>query len=157
MEQRLATVNLADPDPPRWEYLLFASHPSTVERMAAARAYASGRAVMGRTLLVTNDFPPRAGGIQQFVHNLAVRQPPDSLVVYASRAPGWEEFDAEQPFEVIREDTAMLLPTPAVARRVVAAGPRVRLRPGLVRRSRPARAARRRAAGEGRRHPGGRR
>ena len=45
---------------------------------------------MSRTLLVTNDFPPRAGGIQQFVHNLAVRQPADSLVVYASRAPGWE-------------------------------------------------------------------
>ena len=39
---------------------------------------------MGRTLLVTNDFPPRPGGIQQFVHNLAVRQPPGSVVVYAS-------------------------------------------------------------------------
>ena len=35
-------VNLADPDPPRWEYLYSASHPSTVERMAAARAYARG-------------------------------------------------------------------------------------------------------------------
>jgi STE24 endopeptidase len=42
MEARLATVNLADPDPPRWEHLLFASHPATVERMAAARAYARG-------------------------------------------------------------------------------------------------------------------
>ncbi|WP_326556680.1 M48 family metallopeptidase [Micromonospora sp. NBC_01796] len=40
MQRRLATVNLADPDPPRWEYLYSASHPSTVERMAAARAYA---------------------------------------------------------------------------------------------------------------------
>ena len=40
MQRRLAAVNLADPDPPRWEYLMFASHPSTVERMAAARAYA---------------------------------------------------------------------------------------------------------------------
>jgi STE24 endopeptidase len=40
MQQRLSEVNLADPDPNRWEYLLFASHPSTVERMAAARAYA---------------------------------------------------------------------------------------------------------------------
>ncbi|QLQ37095.1 M48 family metallopeptidase [Micromonospora robiginosa] len=45
MQRRLAGVNLADPDPPRWEYLWSASHPSTVERMAAARAYAreSGR------------------------------------------------------------------------------------------------------------------
>ena len=70
-----------------------------------------------KTLLVTNDFPPRAGGIQQFVHNLAVRHPPGSLVVYASRWKGWEKFDAEQPFPVIREDTTVLLPTPAVAAR----------------------------------------
>jgi STE24 endopeptidase len=40
MQARLATINLADPDPPRWEYLHRASHPSTVERMAAARAWA---------------------------------------------------------------------------------------------------------------------
>jgi phosphatidyl-myo-inositol dimannoside synthase len=72
---------------------------------------------MGRTLLVTNDFPPRPGGIQQFVHNLAVRQPPGSLVVYASSWKGAEAFDAEQPFEVVREPTGVLLPTPAVARR----------------------------------------
>jgi Zn-dependent protease with chaperone function len=42
MEERLATTNLADVDPPRFEYLMFASHPSVVERMAAARAYARG-------------------------------------------------------------------------------------------------------------------
>lgn len=40
MQRRLSAVNLADPDPPRWEYLYSASHPSTVERIAAARAYA---------------------------------------------------------------------------------------------------------------------
>jgi phosphatidylinositol alpha-1,6-mannosyltransferase len=72
---------------------------------------------MRRTLLITNDFPPRPGGIQQFVHNLAVRRPAGSLVVYASTWKGAEKFDAEQPFEVIREDTGVLLPTPAVARR----------------------------------------
>ena len=72
---------------------------------------------MGRTLLVTNDFPPRPGGIQQFVHNLAVRQPPGSVVVYASTWKGAASFDAEQPFEVVRERTSVLLPTPAVARR----------------------------------------
>ncbi|GAA0567581.1 M48 family metallopeptidase [Paractinoplanes ferrugineus] len=42
MQRRLGTVNLSDPDPPTWEYLYSASHPSTVERMAAARAYARG-------------------------------------------------------------------------------------------------------------------
>ncbi|GIE76066.1 glycosyl transferase family 1 [Actinoplanes philippinensis] len=72
---------------------------------------------MGRTLLVTNDFPPRPGGIQQFVHNLAVRQPAGSIVVYSSTWRGAAEFDAEQSFEVVRESTGLLLPTPAVARR----------------------------------------
>ncbi|MEV1287885.1 glycosyltransferase family 4 protein [Micromonospora sp. NPDC049679] len=72
---------------------------------------------MSRTLLVTNDFPPRPGGIQSFVHNLAVRQPAGSIVVYASTWQGAEKFDADQPFEVIRENTKVLLPTPAVARR----------------------------------------
>ncbi|MGY0233580.1 glycosyltransferase family 4 protein [Longispora urticae] len=69
------------------------------------------------TLLVTNDFPPRPGGIQSFVHALAVRQP--SLVVYSSTWRGAEStaFDAKQPFEVVREDTGMMLPTRAVARR----------------------------------------
>ncbi|WP_345130924.1 glycosyltransferase family 4 protein [Dactylosporangium darangshiense] len=71
---------------------------------------------MGGTLLITNDFPPRPGGIQQFVYNLAVRQPGD-VVVYASTWKGAGKFDAEQPFEVVREDTGMLLPTPRVARR----------------------------------------
>ncbi|MFF5216235.1 glycosyltransferase family 4 protein [Micromonospora sp. NPDC000442] len=72
---------------------------------------------MSRTLLVTNDFPPRPGGIQSFVHNLAVRQPAGSVVVYASRWAGSDKFDADQPFEVVRERTKVLLPTPLVARR----------------------------------------
>jgi STE24 endopeptidase len=42
MQGRLSAVNLSDPDPPTWEYVLSASHPSTVQRMAAARAYARG-------------------------------------------------------------------------------------------------------------------
>ena len=70
-----------------------------------------------RTLLVTNDFPPRPGGIQVFVHNLAVRQPDRSVVVYCSDWRGSAEWDAEQPFPVIREKTGVLLPAPAVGRR----------------------------------------
>jgi STE24 endopeptidase len=42
MQRRLGAVNLSDPDPPTWEYVMTASHPSTVERMAAASAYARG-------------------------------------------------------------------------------------------------------------------
>ncbi|HEX5541495.1 MAG TPA: glycosyltransferase family 4 protein [Micromonospora sp.] len=77
----------------------------------------SGAPTPTRTLLVTNDFPPRVGGIQSFVHHLALRQPTGSIVVYASTWRGAEKFDAEQPFEVVREPTGVLLPTPAVARR----------------------------------------
>jgi STE24 endopeptidase len=40
MQKRLSLVNLADPDPPAWEQDLFGSHPTTVERIAAARAFA---------------------------------------------------------------------------------------------------------------------
>ena len=72
-----------------------------------------------RTLIVTNDFPPRQGGIQSFVHGLAVRQPPGSVVVYASDYPGSAAFDADQPFPVLRHPTGMLLPTPAARRRAV--------------------------------------
>jgi phosphatidyl-myo-inositol dimannoside synthase len=74
---------------------------------------------MTRTLVVTNDFPPRQGGIQAFVHELAVRQPAGSLVVYASDHDGSAEFDAVQPFPVIRHPTGLLLPTPAARRRAV--------------------------------------
>ena len=72
---------------------------------------------MTRTLIVTNDFPPRAGGIQAFVHQLAARQPAESLVVYAPAWKGAETFDAAQPFDVVRHPTSLMLPVPEVARR----------------------------------------
>ena len=71
---------------------------------------------MTRTLVVTNDFPPRPGGIQTFVHELVRRLPPDDVLVYASRFRGWEEFDASLPFRVVREDTSVLLPTRSVSK-----------------------------------------
>ncbi len=71
-----------------------------------------------RTLVVTNDFPPRPGGIQAFVHNLAVRQPAGEVVVYASDWKGSATFDAAQPFPVVRHPSSLLLPTPAALRRV---------------------------------------
>lgn len=74
---------------------------------------------MTRVLVVTNDFPPRPGGIQTFVHELLRRLEPDEVVVYASRWRGWEAFDATQRFPVVRENTQVLLPTPGVRRRAV--------------------------------------
>jgi phosphatidyl-myo-inositol dimannoside synthase len=70
-----------------------------------------------RILLVTNDFPPRPGGIQSFLFGLVSRLPADDVVVYTSQWRGWRAWDAAQPFRVVREDTSVLLPTPAVRRR----------------------------------------
>ncbi|MFD9735377.1 glycosyltransferase family 4 protein [Umezawaea sp. NPDC059074] len=76
---------------------------------------------MRRTLLVTNDFPPRPGGIQSYLHAFASRLPADDLVVYA---PSWTsstgshpEFDPAQNFQVVRHPTSLMLPTPDVLRR----------------------------------------
>ncbi len=74
---------------------------------------------MTRTLVVTNDFPPRQGGIQTFVAALLARRPPDSVVVLASDAPGSAEHDAGLPYPVVRRPTGMLLPTRAAARAAV--------------------------------------
>ncbi len=93
-----------------------------------ARAVRAGRSVlsaaMHKTLIVTNDFPPRPGGIQAFLHNMALRLDPDRVVVYASTwkrgregAEATARFDAEQPFRVVRDRTTMLLPTPRVTAR----------------------------------------
>ncbi len=68
--------------------------------------------------VVTNDFPPRIGGINYFVDQLMRRFPPGSVTIFSSRFPGWEEFDKEYPHEVIRLETGMMLPTPAVRRRL---------------------------------------
>ncbi len=70
-----------------------------------------------RTLVVTNDFPPRPGGIQAFVHSLASRQPAGEVVVYAPAWKGAAAFDAAQPFPVVRHPTSLMLPTPDVLRR----------------------------------------
>jgi phosphatidylinositol alpha-1,6-mannosyltransferase len=72
-----------------------------------------------RTLVVTNDFPPRQGGIQTFVAALLERRPPGSVVVLASDSPGSAEHDATLPYPVHRRPTAVLLPTPATARAAV--------------------------------------
>ena len=72
-----------------------------------------------RTLIVTNDFPPRQGGIQSFVHALALRQPAGSVVVYASNYQGAVAFDAAQPFPVVRHPTGLLLPTPSAQARIL--------------------------------------
>jgi len=74
---------------------------------------------VSKVLIVTNDFPPRTGGIQSFVHALAM-QLADRVVVYAPAWKGATEFDRAQPFLVLRHSTSLMLPLASVRRRAVA-------------------------------------
>lgn len=73
---------------------------------------------MVRTLVVTNDLPPKPGGIQTFVHEIVRRQVPDSVVVLGPRETGSAAFDATAGYEIHRHD-GPILPTPRMARRIV--------------------------------------
>jgi phosphatidylinositol alpha-1,6-mannosyltransferase len=76
---------------------------------------------MARTLVVTNDYPPRPGGIQEFVQAMVDGFAPADVVVYAStwrgRAADCRGYDAAHPYLTIRERTSVLLPDPAKTRR----------------------------------------
>lgn len=75
---------------------------------------------MSRTLVITNDFPPRQGGIESFVHAMAVRFPSDAVAVYTSATPGAGAFDGRLPFPVVRDRARTLLPTKRMTDRAVA-------------------------------------
>ena len=70
------------------------------------------------SLLVTNDFPPKLGGIQTYLHELWCRLPPDETTVLTTAYDGAAAWDAAQPFRVERVRQRVLLPTAAVVRRV---------------------------------------
>lgn len=77
-----------------------------------------------RVLWLTNDLPPRAGGIEQFVGNLLERVHPESTVVVGPAARGTdraeaEGHDASRPYRTVRLGGAVL-PTLTTARRTVA-------------------------------------
>lgn len=76
---------------------------------------------MTRVLLVTNDFPPRRGGIQSYLHELVGHlmrsESGHSLTVYAPKWKGCEEFDEEAEatgYHVVRHPTTLMLPAPGV-------------------------------------------
>ena len=74
--------------------------------------------MVATTLFITNDFGPRAGGIETFVHGLIERLPRGSVIVYTSAQTNAQAFDAEwllnHGVEVIRDRSKILLPTPRV-------------------------------------------
>ena len=76
--------------------------------------------VSSPVLFVTNDFGPRAGGIETFVIGLIERRPFGQTIVYTSAQTGSEAYDqawkANFGVTVIRDRAKILLPTPRVAR-----------------------------------------
>ncbi len=74
---------------------------------------------MTRThLLVTNDFPPKVGGIQSYLWELWRRLDPSSFTVLTSPHAGAATWDTAQPFRVVRTREPVLLPHPWMVRRV---------------------------------------
>ena len=73
---------------------------------------------MTRHLLVTNDFPPKVGGIQNYLWELWRRLPPTDVVVHTTPYEGADAFDAAQPFTVTRSREPWLLPGPHLVSRV---------------------------------------
>ena len=75
-------------------------------------------AVSNPVLFVTNDFGPRAGGIETFIIGLIERRPFGQTVVYTSSQPNSEQYDADwlsnYGVRVIRDRSKILLPTPRV-------------------------------------------
>ena len=71
-------------------------------------------------LLVTNDFPPKVGGIQSYLWELWRRLPPDSFAVLTSPHGDADEWDRRQPFLVRRVREPVLLPHPIMVNRVQA-------------------------------------
>jgi phosphatidylinositol alpha-1,6-mannosyltransferase len=72
-----------------------------------------------KILCITNDFGPRAGGIETFVIGLIERLPKNSVVVYTSSQPDSAAFDRawleNYGVLVVRDKSKVLLPTPRVA------------------------------------------
>ncbi|MGH2725129.1 MAG: glycosyltransferase family 4 protein [Actinomycetota bacterium] len=72
-----------------------------------------------KVLVVTNDFPPKVGGINYYVSHLVRRFPPGEVTVFASDWPGAEAFDASFPHRVVRWSSDSMYPTPGALDRVV--------------------------------------
>jgi len=104
-----------------------------------------------RTLVVTNDYPPRVGGIQRTLEALVRHLPGDRVAVLCPAWPGSADFDERAGYPLFRQADRFLWPTRGVARRVRAAVaefgaevvlfgatyPLASLGPGLARRGSP--------------------
>ena len=73
---------------------------------------------MRRHLLVTNDFPPKIGGIQSYLWELWKRLPSDDVGVYTTPYSNSKNFDQEQEFTLLRSPERILLPYPWLSGRI---------------------------------------
>jgi phosphatidylinositol alpha-1,6-mannosyltransferase len=71
-----------------------------------------------RTLLVTNDYPPRIGGIQRTLEALVRQLPPDRVAVLCPDSEGAEAFDAQTAYRVFRRPERFLWPRPEIWRAI---------------------------------------
>ena len=71
-----------------------------------------------RHILVTNDFPPKIGGIQSYLWELWRRLPPEDVTVLTTAHEQAQSFDSDQAFRVERVREPVLLPTPILRRRL---------------------------------------
>ena len=69
-------------------------------------------------LLVTNDFPPKIGGIQSLLWEWWRRLPPSSFAVLTSPHAHARVFDQQQPFRIERTKEPVLLPHPWMVNRI---------------------------------------
>jgi phosphatidylinositol alpha-1,6-mannosyltransferase len=69
-------------------------------------------------LLVTNDFPPKIGGIQSYLHELWRRLPAADATVFTTHHPGDAAWDARQAFRVVRARERQFFPTRSLASRI---------------------------------------
>jgi phosphatidyl-myo-inositol dimannoside synthase len=76
-------------------------------------------------LLVTNDFPPKIGGIQSYLWELWRRLPAGEATVFTTPYAGTAAFDAAAPLPIVRSRQKVLLPTPALTKQVLAEAARV--------------------------------
>lgn len=94
------------------------THPAPAPRPGTTPPAPAAAAAVPPHLLVTNDFPPKVGGIQSYLWELWRRLPPASFAVLTTRYPGDRGFDAAQPFRIERHGRRILVPTPALVRRI---------------------------------------
>lgn len=74
-----------------------------------------------RHLLVTNDFPPKIGGIQQYLYELWSRLDPDTFEIHTTPYRDDDVFDAAHSFTTVRSTEPVLLPYPWLTKRLDAA------------------------------------